>query len=195
MTQQDWQERYSQAGRVWSGKVNHWLVGVATGLPPGTALDLACGEGGDALWLAARGWDVTAVDFAAAALARGADAAAAQGLEVRWLPADIATWRPDRRYDLVSVQFLHTPDPAVRDAAIRTAWAATTGTLLVVSHDPRNAVEGTAGGPPAHVLYTAGDVLDILGIEPTDPRVVTSQARRRETPAGLWIDAVVVLRR
>lgn len=198
MTQQAWEERYSQPDRVWSGKVNHWLVEIAEGLAPGTALDLACGEGGDAVWLAGRGWEVTAVDFAGPALTRGAAAAAGAGVadRISWVQSDIASLTPEGRYDLVTMHFLHTPDLAVRDAALRAAWDATGGTLLVVAHDPRNAVEGTAGGPPdPQVLYAAGDVLDVLGIQSSDPCVVSAQAHRRQTPAGLWIDAVVVLRR
>lgn len=196
MTQQAWQERYSQAGRVWSGRANHWLPECAGPLHPGSALDLACGEGADAVWLAERGWHVTAVDFAPAALTRGAGAAAERGVDIEWVEADVTSWRPQRRYDLVTMHFLHPPDLALRDAAVRTAWQATRGTLLVVAHDPRNLTEGTAGGPPDPlVLYTAGDVLDILEMASTDRRVATAQSRHRVTQAGLWVDAVVVLRR
>jgi ubiquinone/menaquinone biosynthesis C-methylase UbiE len=66
-----WEERYRSATTVWSGEPNRQLVAEAADLPPGTALDAASGEGGDAVWLARRGWRVTAVDFAATALARG----------------------------------------------------------------------------------------------------------------------------
>lgn len=199
MTQEAWEQRYSQPDRVWSGKVNHWLVEFAGGLAPGTALDLACGEGGDALWLAARGWDVTAVDFAGAALRRGAAAAERAGVQdrIQWLQADLGSaWQPPRTYDLVTLHFLHTPDTRVRNTALRTAWSATSGTLLVVAHDPANAVDGTGGGPPdPAVLYSAADVLSVLGVAADDAAVVVAETRQRETAAGRWIDAVVVLRR
>ena len=199
MSQSHWEDRYAQPERVWSGKVNHWLRQTAAGMTPGTALDLACGEGGDAVWLASQGWRVTAVDFAAAALQRGARAAEAAGVadRIEWVQADLASgWDPGRTFDLVTMHFLHTPDRAVRATALHTAWAAARGTMLIVAHDPANLVEGTAGGPtdPA-VLYGAGDVLQVLGLEPGDPQVRTAVARRRETPAGRWVDAVVVLQR
>lgn len=199
MTQDAWEQRYSQPDRVWSGKVNHWLLEVAGELAPGTALDLACGEGGDAIWLATQGWQVTAVDFAGAALRRAAEAAAGAGVadRIRWVQADLASgWEPSATFDLVTMHFLHMPDGQVRDSALRTAWAATSGTLLVVSHDPANAVDGTAGGPPdPAVLYGAGDILAVLGLAADDAPVIVAETRRRETAAGLWIDAVVVLHR
>jgi len=196
--QQDWEDRYSQPDRVWTGKVNHWLQELVGELPPGTALDLGCGEGGDAVWLAARGWAVTAVDFAAAALERGAAAAAAAGVgdRVQWQRADLAHWRSAQRFDLVTMHFLHTADRDVRGAALRNAWAATGGRLLVVAHDPVNATAGTAGGPPdPAVLYSAADVLEVLGLAADDPQVVLAETRERESAAGLWIDAVVLLQR
>jgi SAM-dependent methyltransferase len=198
MTQEMWQERYAKPGRVWSGKVNHWLAEIAPTLPPGTALDLACGEGGDAVWLAGLGWQVTAVDFAPAALARGAEHADAAGVgdRIRWVEADAAHWLPPGRYDLVTMHFFHTPSREVRDAALRTAWQATSSVLLVVAHDPANLVEGSAGGPPdPSVLYSAGDVLDALGVPRDSPRIEVAETRRRENAQGLWVDAVVVLRR
>lgn len=199
MTQEAWEERYAQPNRVWSGRVNHWLARTAGGLAPGSALDLACGEGGDALWLAARGWRVTAVDFAAAALRRGAAHAAAEGVAERitWVQADLGSrWRPPGTFDLVSVQFLHTPHMATRDAALRVAWAATAGTLLVVAHDPANLTEGCGGGPPdPAVLYGPADVLAALGLAEDDPAVRTAETLRREGEAGTWVDAVVVLQR
>jgi SAM-dependent methyltransferase len=199
MTQDAWEERYDQAGRVWSGRVNHWLADVAADLAPGSALDLACGEGGDALWLARRGWQVTAVDFAAAALRRGAAQAEAAGLadRVRWVQADLgAGWQPSGRFDLVTVQFLHTPSDAAREAALRSAWAATAGTLLVVAHDPSNLTEGSGGGPPdPAVLYGPASVLAAIGVAPGDPAVVAAETRRRESESGRWVDAVVVARR
>ncbi len=199
MTQQAWEERYSQPDRVWSGRVNPWVRTVASELPTGSALDLACGEGADAVWLASQGWRVHAVDFAQAALERGCAAAASAGVadRITWVQSDLsAGWRPDRTFDLVTMHFLHTPDAAVREAALRAAWAATAGTLLVVAHDPANAVEGTAGGPPdPAVLYGADEVLGALGLVPHAPEVVVAESRRRVTEAGVWIDAIAVLRR
>jgi SAM-dependent methyltransferase len=196
VTQQAWQDRYSQPGRVWSGKVNPWLQEVVAPMPTGKALDLACGEGGDAVWLASQGWQVTAVDFAPAALARGAAAADELGVSdhITWVAADLAQWRPVERFDLVAMHFLHTPDLSLRDAAIRTAWAATGGVLLIVSHDPENAVRGTAGGPPdPAVIYGPAQVLATIG--DASAEVVVAETRDRTSSAGIWVDSVVVLRR
>ena len=199
MTQDAWEERYSQPDHVWSGKVNHWLADIAGDLAPGRALDLACGEGGDALWLAGRGWQVTAVDFAASALQRGAAQAEATGVadRITWLQADLGTgWQPPGTFDLVTVQFLHTPAAATRDAALRAAWAATAGTLLVVAHDPSNLTVGSGGGPPdPAVLYGPAEVLAAIGLASGGPAVVVAETRRRDSTSGNWVDAVVVARR
>src|SRR5512133_3089879 len=108
-----WEQRYRTSATVWSGEPNRQLVAEVADLPPGTALDAASGEGGDAVWLALRGWRVTAVDFAATALERGARAAAAAGVgdRIDWVRADLRSWMPPERYDLVSAQFFHLPPP------------------------------------------------------------------------------------
>jgi SAM-dependent methyltransferase len=135
----DWDERYGASGEpLWSGRANGVLVGELAGRAPGRALDVGCGEGGDAIWLARAGWDVTGVDVSAVALDRAATAAAAADVTVRWICDDVATMAPPAvRYDLVSVHY-----PALRhaagDPAIRALVAATApgGTLLVVGHAP-----------------------------------------------------------
>ena len=134
-----WDERYGASGEsLWSGRANGVLVGELAGRATGRALDVGCGEGGDAIWLARAGWDVTGVDVSAVALDRAATAAAAAGVTVRWICADVATLAPSAvGYDLVSVHY-----PALRhapgDPAIRALLAATApgGTLLVVGHAP-----------------------------------------------------------
>jgi SAM-dependent methyltransferase len=106
-----WDDFYAEKDAVWSGKPNDLLVRYAADLSPGTALDLGCGEGGDALWLADRGWQVTAVDVSEVALRRGAAHAADAGVESRitWQRHDLAESFPDGTFDLVSAQFLHSP--------------------------------------------------------------------------------------
>lgn len=178
-----WDERYSSAERVWSGEPNPWLVEVASGMVPGTALDLGCGEGADAMWLSRAGWQVTGVDFSAEALRRAA--AAAGSAEVDWVQADLSEWQPDRQYDLVSVQFFHG-DPDVRVRVHQEAWRATAGTLVVVGHDDTH-----PGRPPAEVRYGTADILAALQLEPGDPSVVVAEVRVR----GDAVDAVVVARR
>lgn len=194
-----WEERYGGATAVWSGHPNRWLVAEASPLPPGTVLDAGSGEGGDSLWLAARGWRVTAVDFAAAGLARGAAAARAAGLadRVSWVRADLRTWTPPGSYDLVSVQFLH-PAAEVRTAVLgRLAGAvAAGGTLLVVGHD----VTDLDGGK--HVSQTYPGAAELAAeLDPAGWEVVTADRRQRpatghEAEHGTVLsDAVLVARR
>ncbi len=138
--EQWWEERYAHGHTQWSGRPNDVLVAETTGLPPGTALDVGCGTGGDAVWLAEQGWQVTGVDLSRTALQRAAAAAAERGLDGRttWQQADVTTWAPPARaFDLVTAAFLH-PAAARRDDVVRrlAAGVAPGGTLLVVQHDP-----------------------------------------------------------
>ncbi|HEY3437668.1 MAG TPA: class I SAM-dependent methyltransferase [Actinotalea sp.] len=130
-----WEAWYASQGQIWSGRPNGALVAEVGAERPGTALDVGCGEGGDAVWLASRGWDVTAVDVAAAALERGRDAARAAGVTVRWLMADLTEGPELGTFDLVSLQYpalRHTPG----DDAIRSLLGAVApgGTLLATWH-------------------------------------------------------------
>jgi len=156
-TAEFWDERYGSADRIWSGNPNPRLVSVAGVLPPGAALDVGCGEGADAIWLARQGWRVTAVDVSSVALARAAVAAADAGPEIAervdWRPADAVTagaWTPERAaYDLVSAQFMHLPWPELQAFHRRLADAVKPGgTLLIVGHHPSD-VE--AFQRPAHL--------------------------------------------
>lgn len=149
-----WEDRYGSSDQVWSGRPNAHLVTVAEPLVPGTALDLGCGEGGDALWLAERGWRVTAVDISAIALARLADRAATAGLAVATERHDLARTFPEGAFDLVSAQFLQSPVTFPRDDVLRRATRAVApgGLLLVVAH---LTVPPWAAPPPADPPGTA----------------------------------------
>jgi len=134
--EQAWDERYRSRTEIWSGNPNATLVAEAAGLQPGTALDAGAGEGGDAFWLAARGWKVTATDISGVAIERAARRAGERGLAVTWLRADLAATPVQGTYDLVTTHFLHVPkseqQPLFRHLAAAVAPA---GTLLVVGHD------------------------------------------------------------
>ncbi|MGY1747517.1 class I SAM-dependent methyltransferase [Blastococcus sp. SYSU D00695] len=135
-----WEDRYASGETHWSGRPNDVLVAEIAGRPPGSALDVGCGTGGDAIWLAEQGWRVTGVDLSRTALASAAGAAAERGLTARttWEYADITTWTPPARtYDLVTASFLH-PAAARREEVVRrlAAEVAPGGTLLVAQHDP-----------------------------------------------------------
>ncbi|GGB23988.1 hypothetical protein GCM10011492_12360 [Flexivirga endophytica] len=135
-----WNERYDGADSVWSGKPNPQLVAEAGKLSPGTALDVGCGEGGDVIWLAQQGWQVTGADFSSKGLARAAQHAADAGVADRthWWQVDAREFdAAGRSYDLVTSHFLHLPDGRMVDAVGRLGAAvAPGGHLLVVGHSP-----------------------------------------------------------
>ena len=151
-TQEFWDNRYRTAGQIWSGQPNPQLVAQAASLTAGDALDVGCGEGADAIWLAAQGWTVTAVDISAVALDRAAARAAAQGTEIAgrisWRQADLLTWSPGPpRFDLVSAQFMYLPGADLESLHRRLAAAVRPGgTLLIVLHHPDDLKAGVGRG-------------------------------------------------
>jgi SAM-dependent methyltransferase len=161
LTRAYWDERYRYKP-VWSGNPNTQLVHHVADLPPGTALDVGSGEGGDALWLAARGWRVTGADISEVALRRSAEAAERAGLADRltWQQADLLTWTPPpATFDLVTAFFVHLPG-AARAALLRRLAAAVRpgGTLLFVAHHPADLeVEGLR--PPLPEMFATGEEL------------------------------------
>jgi SAM-dependent methyltransferase len=138
LDQASWEDRYREAPSLWSGRVNPPLVEEATDLTPGRALDVGCGEGGDVLWLAGRGWHATGLDWSAVALERAAEHAAAAGLtdRVEWVQGDVDSWQPPQAsFDLVTAHFLHpTADQRGRLVARLADAVAPGGTLLWVGH-------------------------------------------------------------
>ncbi|WP_407560376.1 class I SAM-dependent methyltransferase [Streptomyces sp. 184] len=182
-----WEDRYRARDAVWSGRPNPQLVAELADLPPGTALEAGCGEGADAIWLAERGWRVTAVDISATALHRARAHAEARGPAVAgrltWVRADLTGAMPDGGpFDLVTTHYVHTT--ASREALFRRLAAAVApgGTLLVVGHhetDPR-AAEIAAAHPEVH--FTAEDVA--AGLAPEDWDVAVAEVRTRRAPAG-----------
>jgi len=158
-TPEFWDARYSSAERIWSGEPNPQLVSEVCDLTPGTALDVGSGEGADAIWLASRGWTVTAVDISQVALDRAASVAGA--LPISWERTDVLDWDPGRdRYDLVSAQFMHLPAAELRDLHRRLSAAVRPGgMLLVVGHHPADHGATTVQRPDrAELLFTAEDV-------------------------------------
>ncbi len=137
-TAEEWDARYRESDRIWSGEPNAALVREVTGLVPGRALDLGCGEGGDAVWLARQGWRVTAVDISAVALERAAGHAEEAGVAeaITFERHDLAGSFPDGEFELVSAQFLHSRGDMPRERILRRAAAAVVpgGVLLVVGH-------------------------------------------------------------
>jgi 2-polyprenyl-3-methyl-5-hydroxy-6-metoxy-1,4-benzoquinol methylase len=122
--EQAWDERYRESDRIWSGNPNVVLVAEVLDLAPGRALDLGCGEGADAVWLARRGWQVTAVDISGVALSRAASHAAEAGVEIDWQRHDLEQSFPAGEFDLISAQFLHFWEEFDREKILRRAAGA-----------------------------------------------------------------------
>lgn len=199
-----WEHRYAGSAQVWSGRANPVLVGVASGLEPGRALDLGCGEGGDAIWLAQYGWTVTGVDISPTAARRAADAARAAGVpddRVRFVAADLSTLGGDEAYDLVTASYLHSPVTLDRDEILRRAVArvAPGGHLLVVSHAaPPPWAEIPDGFEPR--FPTPAEEIGALRLDPGRWQVLVAEIRRRDATGphgerGSLEDAVVLIRR
>ncbi|NNC92662.1 MAG: class I SAM-dependent methyltransferase [Acidimicrobiia bacterium] len=160
MTSEQWDERYALRELVWTARPNQFLVSETASLVPGRALDIACGEGRNAVWLAEEGWEVTGVDFSPVGIEKANRLGADRGVEVAWAVVDIVEWKaPSGSYDLVIVFYLHVL-PADRRAVLGHAASALApgGTLLVVGHALRNLTEGYGGPPTADGLYTPEEV-------------------------------------
>jgi SAM-dependent methyltransferase len=165
---EDWNRKHGEAGPLFGVEPNRFLVAEIEGLTPGRALDLACGAGRNAVWLAEQGWTVTGVDFADVALANARDLAAERGVEVEWAQADLREWEPPARaFDLVAVLYLQVPAEERRLALGRAAEAvAPGGTLLVVGHDLENLNGGHGGPKDPRVLFTPDEVAgELPGLE------------------------------
>jgi len=179
-----WDERYAGDELVWTAEPNRFLVAEVEGLAPGSALDLACGEGRNAVWLAERGWAVTGVDFSAVGLDKARRLADARHVSVQWERADITEYQPAAAgFDLVIMMYLHLPESSRRIAVHRAAGAvASGGTLLVVGHDITNPNDGWGGPKDTAVLYGPEDVVaDVGGLD-----IVKAERVRRpvQTDAG-----------
>jgi SAM-dependent methyltransferase len=183
---EDWDRRYAGSELLWTAQANRFLVSEAGDLPPGRALDLACGEGRNAVWLAERGWTVRGVDFSAVALAKAEKLAEARGVEVAWVQADLLEYEPEpAAYDLVVVLYLQLP-AAERRPIVRRAVAALArgGVFLAVAHDSSNLEHGWGGPQDPAVLYSAAEMRDDLadaGVEIERAEVVE---RHVEAPGG-----------
>ncbi|MFD2767050.1 class I SAM-dependent methyltransferase [Micromonospora eburnea] len=194
-----WDARYADTPElVWGVKPNRFVVESVEGLTPGSALDLAAGEGRNAVWLAERGWRVTAVDFSPVAVERGRELAAHRGVPVEWRVADVTAYQPvPGSYDLVLISYLHLPAEelaGVLDAARRALRPG--GTLVVVGHDLANLTHGVGGPQAPRILLTPGAVVEGL----TGLRIQRAETATRPVPtadggSAEALDTVVVAAR
>jgi SAM-dependent methyltransferase len=201
-TKAQWEEHYGERERVWSGRVNVQFADVVADLAPGRALDLGCGEGGDAVWLAERGWHVVAVDISDTALGRAREAADSRGVadRIEFVQLDLADSFPHGTFDLVSSQFLHSTVPLDRTKILANAAAAlrSDGLLVIVDHGSAppwvskldhhhefpSAEEVIAG------LDLSADEFERLRVEAVERQAVGPEGQQRP-----WMDNVMVLRR
>jgi len=161
-----WDRRYAGRELVWTAEPNRFLVAETDVLAPGRVIDLACGEGRNAVWLAQRGWQAVGVDFSQVGLQKARELAAARDVSVEWVAADLLQYRPDpRAFDLVLIFYLQLPT-AERQPILQAAAEAVApgGMFLLVGHDSSNLQHGYGGPQNPAVLYTAPDVVaDIDG--------------------------------
>ena len=193
MDAQAWDDRYRERELVWSGEPNVFVAEEVADLPPGRALDLAAGEGRNAIWLAQRGWDVEAVEFSQVALDKAAALAAGAGVAVRLTHADLTALPPLAAADLVLVAYLHLPRGETPDV-LRQAAALVRpgGTFLLVAHARRNLEEGCGGPQDPDVLPEVHDVLAVVEAAGLEVRRAEEVTRRVATDEGER-DAIDVL--
>lgn len=183
-----------RAAAMGSSEPNPHLVHEVAELAPGTALEAGCGAGAEAIWLAERGWRVTGADIAPVALDRAAERAADAGVaeRVQWVQADLSTWEPTERYDLVTTHYAHPAMPQLEFYDRTASWVAPGGTLLIVGHLHRDAGDGhehgrahgredkhghQPEGPPTSASATAASITARL--DPTEWEVVTAEESHR----------------
>ena len=189
-----WNERYLSSPHRWSGNPNPQLLAEVASLAPGLALDVGCGEGADALWLAQRGWHVVATDISSVAIerasehVRSSDPSAAARIE--WRQADLLASAPEPdTFDLVSAQFMHLP-PELRTRLFASLAASVRpgGTLLIVGHHPSDLLTGVKRPSAPELLYTADDIAKLL----TPPwTIVASDSRPRPATTEEGVEVTV----
>ena len=162
MDSRQWDQRYSGDELVWTSTPNQFLVAETEGLRAGRAVDLACGEGRNSIWLAEQGWEVTGIDFSPVGLAKAKRFANLWGVEATWVESAVEEWIPPQEgFDLVAMCYLQLPQPS-RSVALAVAASAVApgGTLLVIAHDVDNLTRGFGGPPNPDVLYQLSEVTE-----------------------------------
>jgi SAM-dependent methyltransferase len=192
---EDWDRRYAAAEHVWSAKPNRFLVAEVAELPPGRALDLACGEGQNAIWLAGSGWAVAGVDFSEVAIEKARDRAKREEVDVNFLCADLLEYEPaPGSYDLVLLLYFHLPPDGLRLVLGRARTAlAKGGTIVVLGHDRSNMTDGVGGPSDPSIHYTPAEIArELPELEIEKAEQVLRDVEGEDRPA---IDALVRARR
>lgn len=184
-----WDERYRTEATLWGSGPNAVVERVIADLSPGDAVDLACGNGRHALWLAQRGWHVTGVDFSAEAIAAARSRPGAT--DVRWVVADVTDWSAAAPVDLVLVAYLQLPVPVLGELLHRArGWLRPGGRLVYLGHARENLEHGVGGPSDARLLPSVADLAAAL----SGSRVDALHHLARPTDAGTAIDVLAVVR-
>jgi SAM-dependent methyltransferase len=190
-----WDERYSTSEYIWNAGPNSFVAEHVKDLPAGTAIDLAAGEGRNAVWLAEQGWEATAVDFSPVGLEKAERLAADHGVGITAVVGDALTWEPDEPVDLVVIAYLQLPEPqqvAVLERAAK--WVKPGGTLLVVAHDRANVEHGYGGPTSEGVCYDLDRT--VAALDGLDIRLAEVAERHVEKDDGhhVALDTLVIAR-
>ena len=159
-----WNDRYAGQELIWSAGPNELFASQVSGLQPGKALDVACGEGRNAIWLAEEGWDVTAIDFSDVGIKKASQIAEKRGVSLTWIAEDVSTWNlPQEEYDLVAVLYLHTGE-AERKLWLRNVLNTVkpSGTFIYIGHDPSNIASGVGGPQDLALLPSVDEITNTM---------------------------------
>ncbi len=191
-----WNARYAASEFVWTDRPNQFVEAGLTELEPGTAIDLGSGEGRNAVWLARRGWQVTAVDFSAAGLAKAGRLATEHGVNVVLVEHDVLTFDPATPVDLVLVSYLQI-ERADQARMLRRAsgWLAPGGTLFVIAHDRSNIDNGYGGPPSPEVCYTPEETVAALRDLHVDRAEVVERVVDTDTGPQTALDTLLIAHR
>ena len=168
MRREDWDKRYAAVENLWAVKPNRFLVAEVADLAPGRALDLACGEGQNAIWLATLGWEVTGVDYSEVAIEKARARAERDGVAAEFVCADLMDYEPSLgTFELVLLLYFHIPSDERRQVLAKAAAAlAPGGTVIVIGHDATNLTHGVGGPSDPDLLSTPDDLASELpGLE------------------------------
>jgi 2-polyprenyl-3-methyl-5-hydroxy-6-metoxy-1,4-benzoquinol methylase len=193
MDHEGWNRRYETAEYVWQADPNQFVAEHLGDLEPGEAIDLAAGEGRNAIWLAERGWLVTAVDFSEVGLTKANRLADDRGVEIETIVADVTTWEPASPVDLVVLAYLQLPSDAQESVLRRVAgWVRPSGTVFVIAHDRSNVADGYGGPSVEDVCYDLERTTAAL--EPLEIDRAEVVERRVDTPDGerVALDTLII---
>jgi SAM-dependent methyltransferase len=161
MDSHGWDTRYEAAELIWSAEPNMFLPPLVAGLEVGAALDLACGEGRNTIWLAGGGWAATGVDFSSVGIEKAKKIAG--DTVVDWVVADVTTFVPHRKFDLVLIVYVHLDANAMENLFARAVEAlAPGGTLIGLGHALRNLADGVGGPPYPDILWTEDRIAPLV---------------------------------